>query len=143
MFFVFIIFCSSLNDFAFAQNTVIPQDDFMNRIDQLDDLLTITVTASLTGLSIAAATFLGRSFGDEEEETKNHMIHAQKDLIKAFGRFLACTIFIFVFDFLEILGGKPSYFVIVLDIIITYGLFGFGIWHLIKSSKEIFNMYGR
>jgi hypothetical protein len=115
----------------------------VNRIDQLDDLLTITVTASLTGLSIAAATFLGRSFGEEEEETKIHIIQSQKNLIKAFSMFLACTIVIFVFDALEIIGGKPSLFVIITDIIISYVLFGLGIRHLIKSSKEIYNMYGR
>jgi len=137
------IFSSSLIDFAFAQNDMTTQDDFIKRIDDLDDLLTTSVTATLTGLSIAGATFLGRSFSDKEEETKKHTIQAQKNFIKAFSMFLICTISIFVFDFFEIIIGNPSLSVIVLDIIITYGLFGVGIMYLIKSAKEIYIMYGR
>ena len=82
-------------------------------------------------------------FSDEEGETKKHTIQAQKNFIKAFFMFLICTISIFVFDFLEIMGGKPSLYVIVPDIIITYGFFGVGIMYLIKSAREIYIMYGR
>jgi len=52
MFFVFIIFSSSLIDFAFAQNDVTAQDESTKTINDLDDLLTTSVTATLTGLSI-------------------------------------------------------------------------------------------
>ena len=49
--------------------------------------------------------------------------------------FLICTVSVFVFDFLEIMGGKPSLYVIIPDIIITYGFFGIGIIYLIKSAR--------
>lgn len=143
MIFTFLIFSGSLIDFAFAQNDVIPQDNFIRKIDQLDDLLTITVTATLTGLSIAGATFLGRSFSGEEEETKIHTIQAQKNFIKAFRMFLSCTIFIFGFDFFEVMSSVPSLYVIISDIIITYSLFGLGLNYLRKSAKQIYKMYGK
>ena len=134
------IFSSSLIDFAFAQNDMTAQDESTKTID---DLLTTSVTATLTGLSIAGATFLGRSFSDEEGETKKHTIQAQKNFIKAFFMFLICTISVFIFDFLEIIIIKSSLYVIIPDIIITYGFFGGGIMYLIKSAKEMYIMYGR
>ena len=134
------IFSSSLIDFAFAQNDMTAQDESTKTID---DLLTTSVTATLTGLSIAGATFLGRSFSDEEGETKKHTIQAQKNFIKAFSMFLICTIAIFVFDFLEILGKEPNIYVLFLDLITTYGFFGVGIMYLIKSAREMYIMYGR
>jgi len=143
MFFVFIIFSSSLIDFAFAQNDVTIQNESPKTIDDLDDLLTTSVTATLTGLSIAGATFLGRSFSDKEEETKRHTIQAQKNFIKAFSMFLICTISIFVFDFFEIVRGNPSIYVLISDLIITYGFFGVGVMYLIKSAKDLYIMYER
>ena len=126
------IFSSSLIDFAFAQNDMTAQDESTKTID---DLLTTSVTATLTGLSIAGATFLGRSFSAEEGEIKNHTIQAQKNFIKAFFMFLICTISVFIFDFLEIIIIKSSLYVIIPDIIITYGFFGIGIIYLIKSAR--------
>lgn len=130
--------------FAFAQNDMTAQDDSIRTIDDLDGLLSTTVTATLTGLSLAGATFLARAFNNkEEDETTKHTRKAQKNFIKAFVMFLICTISVFVFDFLEIIIKKPSLYVIVPDIIITYGFFGVGIMYLIKSAKEIYIMYGR
>jgi uncharacterized membrane protein len=137
------IFSSSLIGFAFAQNDVTAQDDSTRTIEELDGLLSTTVTATLTGLSLAGATFLVRTFKDEENETKLHTQKAQKNFIKAFLMFLVCTIFIFIFDFLEILGKEPNIYVLFLDLIITYGFFGVGIMYLIKSAKEMYIMFGR
>jgi len=143
MLFVFMIFSSSLIGFAFAQNDMSSQYDFTKTFDELDNLLSTTVTATLTGLSLAGATFLVRTFKDEENETKLHTQQAQKNFIKAFLMFLICTIFIFIFDFIEILGKEPNIYVLFLDLIITYGFFGVGIMYLIKSAKEMYIMYGK
>jgi hypothetical protein len=146
---VFMIFSGSLIDFTFAQsdvttqNNVTAQNDSPKAIDGLDDLLTNSVTATLTGLSLAGATFLGRSTGTEKVETKNHTIQAQKNFIKAFFMFLVCTVSVFVFDFLEIIIKKPSLSLIIPDIIISYGFFGIGLMYLVKSAREIYVMYGR
>jgi len=139
------IFSSSLIGFgfAFAQNDVTVQDDYTRTIDELDGLLSTTVTATLAGLSLTGATFLLRTFKDEENEIKLHTQKAQKNFIKAFSMFLICTIAIFVFDFLEILGKEPNIYVLFLDLIITYGFFGVGIMYLIKSAREMYIMYGR
>jgi hypothetical protein len=137
------IFSSSLIDFAFAQNDVTVQDDYTRTIDELDGLLSTTVTATLAGLSLTGATFLLRTFKDEENETKLHTQKAQKNFIKAFSMFLICTISIFIFDFVEILGQEPNIYVLFLDLIITYGFFGVGIMYLIKSAKEMYIMYGK
>ena len=143
IFFVFMIFSSSLIDFAFAQNDITAQDDSIRTIEKLDGLLSTTVTATLTGLSLAGATFLVRTFNDEEIETKLHTERAQKNFIQAFSMFLICTVAIFVFDFIEILGKEPNIYVLFLDLIITYGFFGVGIMYLIKSAKEMYIMFGR
>ena len=143
IFFVFMIFSSSLIDFAFAQNDITAQDDSIRTIEELDGLLSTTVTATLTGLSLAGATFLVRTFKDEEIETKLHTERAQKNFIQAFSMFLICTVAIFVFDFIEILGKEPNIYVLFLDLIITYGFFGVGIMYLIKSAKEMYIMFGR
>ena len=143
IFFVFMIFSSSLIGFAFAQTDVIAQNDSIRTIEELDGLLSTIMTATLTGLSLAGATFLVRTFKDEEIETKQHTERAQKNFIKAFSMFLICTIAIFVFDFIEILGKEPNIYVLFLDLIITYGFFGVGIMYLIKSAKEMYIMFGR
>ena len=137
------IFSSSIIDFVYAQNDVTTQDDSIKTIDELDNLLNTIVTATLTGLSLAGATFLVRSSQDDEAEIQKHTRLAQKNFIKAFFMFLICTISIFVFDFLEIIIRKSSVYVLVPDIIITYGFFGVGIMYLIKSAREIHIMYGR
>jgi uncharacterized membrane protein len=143
------IFNSSLIDFTFAQsdvtaqNNVTAQNDSPKAIDELDKLLSTQVTATLTGLSLAGATFLVRTFKGEESETKLHTQQAQKNFIKAFVMFLICTIFIFIFDFIEIIGVGPNIFALFLDFIITYGFFGIGNMYLIKSAREMYVMYGK
>jgi len=57
--------------------------------------------------------------------------------------FLICTISVFVFDFLEIIIIKPSLYVIIPDILITYGFFGIGLMYLVRSAREIYIMYGK
>lgn len=142
IFFVFMIFSSSLINFAFAQNDIIPEDDFVKRVDLLDNLLSAQVPANLAGLSLAGAAFLVRLFNDQEE-IKKYTIRARRDFIKAFGMFLVCTIAIFSFDSIEIIGNEPNIYVLLLDIITTYAFFGVGLMYLIKSAKELYLMYGK
>ena len=143
LFFVFIIFSSSLIDFAFAQNDMTSQYEYNKTIDELDDLLSTQVTATLTGLSLAGAAFLVRTINGEDDEIKRHTRQAQKKFIAAFLMFLISTIFIFIFDFLEALIKDLPIYGLLLDIIITYGFFGGGIVYLVKSAREIYIMYGK
>jgi hypothetical protein len=130
-------------DFAFAQDETTLESDSLKKISELDDLLSTQVTTTLTGLSLAGATFLVRTFSDKEDEIQRLTKLAQKDFIKAFVMFLVCTIFIFFFDFLEILTEAPSLFGLILDLVITYGFFGVAIMYLIKSAREIYKMYNK
>lgn len=139
IFFVIIIFSSLLFNNASAQND--DSQSELKTIGELDDLLSTQVTATLTGLSLAGATFLVRTFKDEENELKIHTHQAQKNFIKSFVMFLMSTIAIFIFDFLEILIKQPQLYALVLDLIITYGFFSVGIVYLIKSAREIHLMY--
>jgi len=139
IFFVIIIFSSLLFNNASAQND--DSQSELKTIGELDDLLSTQVTATLTGLSLAGATFLVRTFKDEENELKIHTHQAQKNFIKSFVMFLMSTIAIFIFDFLEILIKQPQLYALVLDLIITYGFFSVGIVYLIKSAIEIHLMY--
>jgi len=143
LFFVFIIFSSSLIDFAFAQNDMTSQYEYNKTIDELDDLLSTQVTATLTGLSLAGAAFLVRTINGEDDEIKRHTRQAQKKFIAAFLMFLISTIFIFIFDFLEALIEDLTIYGLLLDIIITYVFFGVGIVYLVKSAREMYIMYGK
>lgn len=134
----------SLIDFVYAQNEITSTNEILkNKIDVLDDLLVITVPSTLTGLSLAGASFLLQGSRNIEENDKSiHIRLAKKNFVKAFIMFLICTISVFVFDFLEILGDKPSIYVLILDIIITYGFFGFGLAYLVKAATRIYATYG-
>jgi len=106
------IFSSSLIGFgfAFAQNDVTVQDDYTRTIDELDGLLSTTVTATLAGLSLTGATFLLRTFKDEENEIKLHTQKAQKNFIKAFSMFLIYAPLPFLFlIFLKYLAKSPTF----------------------------------
>jgi adenosine/AMP kinase len=140
---VFIILGSQSIDLAFAQDDTTLESDYLKTISDLDDLLSTQVTATLTGLSLAGATFLVRTFNDKEDEIQRLTKLAQKQLIKAFVMFLICTISIFFFDFLEILLETPTLSGLILDLVITYGFFVVAIVYLTKSAKVIYKMYSK
>ena len=130
-------------DFALAQN----QDSGINnereniekKIDEFDGLLTPNVTATLTGLALAGASFLVR---DTTNDSRAIFINsARKNLIKSFLFFLSCLISIFVFDAIEILINRLIVPLIILDTITTYGLFGTGCVTLVKGAKGIYSSF--
>jgi hypothetical protein len=99
--------------------------------------LTAATTASLAGLSIAAASFLIRSPHGENEEYSLHIQTARKRFIIAFVVLVACTATIFIFDFLEVLW-EFNLAIVILDTVFTYGLFGVSLALLVTGAKEIY-----
>jgi hypothetical protein len=124
-------------------NMTMQQTKLEGKINELDNLLGTAIPASLTGLSLTGATFLMRVVqGEENDIVKNAILNAKKNLVKAFVLFLACTVAIFVFDFIEIIYHVP-FFVLILDLAITYGLFFTGLGYLASAAKEIYATQGK
>lgn len=98
-----------------------------------------SVTATLTGLSLTGASFLvtlTRNIGEDSDAV--HVRLARKFFIKAFFMFLICTIVLFVFDFLEILDERHAISYTILDVIISYVLFGIGaVYMAIQFEMEV------
>ncbi len=110
------------------------------KLGAFDHLLNIGISAPLTALSLTGATFLTRTGKNENEDaTYTHLLEqAKKNLIKAFVIFLACTITIFAFDFIELLLPVTVIPVEILDLAITYALLFFGFAYLAVAAN---NMY--
>ena len=132
--------------------SVSAQSDVVNTMDNkddnekyraLDNILNPTISATLTGLSLTGGTFLVNLTRNTSETVTNHIHIARKSFIKAFFMFLICTILLFVFDFIEILDEKNILTYIILDVIITYILFGIGAWYLVNAAKQLYSTYGR
>jgi len=132
--------------------SVSAQSDVVNTMDNkddnekyraLDNILNPTISATLTGLSLTGGTFLVNLTRNTSETVTNHIHIARKSFIKAFFMFLICTILLFVFDFIEILDEKNILTYIILDVIITYILFGIGVWYLVNAAKQLYGVYGR
>jgi len=114
------------------------------KILALDDIMTPTITATLTGLSLTGASFLvtlSRNIGDGSDA--NHIRLARKFFIKAFFMFLICTIVLFVFDFIEILDEKYTTSYIIIDVVISHVLFGIGAVYLVKAAHQLYATYGK
>ena len=127
---------------TFAQGTDTSADTQQTQLEakihSFDNLLNVVITTSLTGLSLTGATFLMRVIKNEEGDIRAIQISkAKKSLIRAFILFLACTVFIFVFDFVEILYSS-TLSVLILDLIISYSLFFAGLAYLTFAAKEIY-----
>ena len=125
---------------AFAQgsDTNMQQTELEAKINKLDNLLNISITGSLTGLSLTGSTFLMRLIKNEEDDRhEKQILNAKKSLVKAFVLFLACTVAIFVFDFIEIVY-NASLLMLTLDLAISYGLFFSGLAFLTFAAKEIY-----
>jgi len=128
---------------AFAQDTGnstgLEKTGFGEKINAFDHLLNIGIAAPLTALSLTGATFLTRiAKSDSDDSTYLQLIHdAKKYLIKAFVLFLACTIAIFVFDFIELLT-TSLIMVEIIDLAITYALLFAGFGHLVVAAKKMY-----
>ena len=136
-----LIYMFNFIPFAFAQNQnslFNPSQENLETIDALDGILSTTVVATLTGLSLTAATFLTRG---HKMETQTHFLaSASKNLIKGFLFFLVCLIAIFVFDMIEIYFVQ-NFPVMISDIVVTYGLFEIGCIALIKGGLGIYSLF--
>ena len=136
-----LIYMFNFIPFAFAQNQnslINTSQENLETIDALDGLLSTTVVATLTGLSLTAATFLTRG---HKMETQTHFLaSASKNLIKGFLFFLVCLIAIFVFDMIEIIF-KSNPTIMILDTFITYPLSGIGVIYLVKGAKGIYSTF--
>ena len=113
---------------------------FGEKIIAFDHLLNIGVSAPLTALALTGATFLTRSSkSDSEDPIYTQLIRdAKKNLIKAFVLFLACTIAIFVFDFIELLLSTPIIIVEIIDLGISYSLLFSGFAYLANAAKKMY-----
>lgn len=126
---------------AFAQDTNSSQEKsgLAERLTQFDNLLNIGVAAPLTALSLTGATFLTRFPSDDDNVRYSQLMNkAKKNLIKAFVLFLACTITIFIFDFIQLLGPKSYIIVEIMNVGITYPLLFAGFGYLAVAAR---NMY--
>lgn len=109
----------------------------------LDNILTPTITATLTGLSLTGGTFLVNLTRGNNDVNTAHIHVARKSFIIAFFMFLVCTIVLFVFDFLEIIDDKHVVIYTFIDIAMSYVLFGLGALFLVSAGKHLFETYGK
>jgi hypothetical protein len=129
---------------AFAQdantNSSQEKSGLAERLNSFDHLLNIGIAAPLTALSLTGATFLTRTGKNENEDsTYTHLLeNAKKNLIKAFVIFLACTIAIFVFDFIELLLTTSIVIVEIIDLAITYSLLFAGFGYLALAASKMY-----
>ena len=125
---------------AFAQDTSGQEKSgLVERLTQFDNLLNIGVAAPLTALSLTGATFLTRFPSDDDNVRYSQLMNkAKKNLIKAFVLFLACTIAIFIFDFIQLLNPKSFIIVEIMNVGITYPLLFSGFGYLAIAAR---NMY--
>ena len=124
--------------FAQDQNSWVNVPENTRKIHELDGLLSSTTAATLTGLSLAGASFLVRS--NVNDDNTVYIDRARKYFIKSFWFFMSCLISIFIFDTLEILF-QLNTIISFLDIVISYGLFGMGSYGLVKGARGIYDSY--
>ena len=104
-------------------------------LTKADDLLQVSVVFPLAGLAITAASFLfNRS---KDDENKQHLVYAKENFIKAFYGLIICGVAIFVFDFLEIRHGPFFVYLSFLDVLITFGLFGYSILFIVRGANGL------
>jgi len=134
---------------AFAQetsaNTTVGTTELEERLTQFDHLLNIGVVAPLTALSLTGATFLTRTSGSVNEDPAYIKLiqGAKKNLIKAFVIFLACTIVLFIFDFIELLLIRSLVIVGIIDLVTTYSLLFAGFGYLSVAAKKMYRTQER
>jgi hypothetical protein len=137
---ILVLFTPSIYSANAQSDTETPHD----KILQFDDSLTPTISVTLTALSLTGASFLvAITRGNEEDTSLSHIRRARISFIKAFFMFLLCTVFLFIFDFIEILSEKNIVLSTILDVIITYVLFGLGLVYLVNAAKQLYRTYGK
>ena len=121
-------------------NSGLERTGFVERISEFDHLLNIGIAAPLTALSLTGATFLTRSSKNDTEDPRHTqlMSSAKKNLIKAFVIFLACTIVIFVFDFIELLLNNATIIVEIVDLAVSYSLLFAGFGYLAIAARKMY-----
>jgi hypothetical protein len=107
----------------------------LEKLNKADNLLQVNITVPLAGMTIAAATFLGRKIIDAPDIQK-HLISAKRDFINAFYILIVCTIMIFFFDFIETFLSEAA-LVLISDIVVTFGTFIFGLIFLVRGVSAL------
>lgn len=145
-----ILICSGLWFFSASAQELktdpgVEETEFAVKINSFDHLLNIGIAAPLTALSLTGATFLTRTSKSEgEDPTSEKLIHeAKKSLIRAFVLFLACTIAIFVFDFLELLLATSPVVLELVDLVVSYSLLFAGFGNLSVAAKKMYLTQGK
>ena len=130
-----------------AQSSVDGSESTMSlesKIIKLDDLLVPSITATLTGLSLTGASFLAQSTKNiPQDKDAAFLSLARKSFIKAFSMFILCTIILLGFDFLAILSANYLVTQAILDVLVSYSLFGIGIVYLVNAAKALYVVYGK
>ncbi len=125
----------SLIDVAYSQDDT----SYTTKLDEIDNLLPISLPIGLIGVSLTGAAFLLTMLSKtEDSEKKAHMQLAKKNFVRGFLAFLICLMVVFIFDFVEIINEHLYIQVKILDIIGSYGLFGIGLAYLVKAAKQIY-----
>lgn len=120
-------------------NPSLEKSGLAGRINEFDHLLNISIAAPLTALSLTGATFLTRFPSDDSNNRYSQLMDkAKKNLIKAFVVFLACTIAIFVFDFIELLDINSLIMIEIIDLVITYALLFAGFGFLAVAARIMY-----
>ena len=114
-----------------------------DKIIALDNILTPSISAVLTGLSLTGGTFLVNLARNNDEAVIVHINRARKYFIKAFFMFLICTLLLFVFDFIEIYDEPEIVKYTLLDVIVSYAFFVLGAAYLVNAAKEMYSTYGK
>lgn len=128
----------------FAENPGLSSELVEDKVERLDNIMSSQIAVTLTGLSLTGASFLVSVTKNLNQESDVYRINtARRSFIKAFFMFLLCTITILLFDFLQILNVKHIVIESFLDIIITYTLFGIGVYYLTSAAKALYVVYGK
>lgn len=125
---------------VFGQNI---ENSFDDEFLKLDDSLTPTTTATLTGLSLTGASLLVAMTRNTDDKLIENIRMARKSFIKAFYMFLLCTVALLLFDFIQVLDNRDIVLTIILDVVISYVLFGIGIFYLINAARRLYRTYGK
>ncbi|MDR3781792.1 MAG: hypothetical protein P4K92_00570 [Candidatus Nitrosotalea sp.] len=127
---------------AFAQdignNTSIEEKKLEVKLNEFDNLLSISIATPLTALSLTGAAFLNRGDKNDDPVYTQLILSAKKHLIKAFVFFLACTLSIFIFSFIRLMFNESHIILEITNILITYSLFFLGFVYLGIAAKEMF-----
>ncbi len=129
---------------VFAQDmgnsTDLEKTKLETKISEFNNLLNIGITAPMTALSLTGATFLSRSAKNESDDLVYSQLirDAKKNLIKAFILFLACTIAIFVFDFIQLFLIVPHILFGFISLMIQYPLLFVGFGYLAVAAKKMY-----